>query len=265
MTVFVSIPPQLEAARRIGGPEVRVEVLIPPGMNPENYQLDIRTFTALGAARAVFLIGLPLEISLRQRLATRQPDLLLVDTRAGMTLRNMEGQPCQTDGQTPAAGADPHVWLDIENMIVHAQHLQRSFSLLQPPQAKQYRERAEGYIQELRALHRQLQETLAPYIGRQVLVVHPAFGYFLAQYGLRQLALEEEGKEPGPRQLQEFLQAARNLNSRVIFTQPQFSDQIATRLARHLAIEVAPLDPLPAEYCAGLREIARQLQQSWTP
>ncbi len=264
-TVFVSVPPQVEAARRIGGPAVQVEVLVPPGLSPESYQLNIRAYTALRAAKALFLIGMPLEQPLRERIAARQPGLLLVDTREGMTFRDMDGQKCGGADHPHAAGADPHVWLDVENMIVHARHLQRTFTALQPEQAEKYRQRAESYIQELQALQQELQTSLAPYAGRQVLVVHPAFGYFLSRYGLLQLAVEQDGKEPGVRQLQELLQTARSINAKAIFTQPQISAQTAGSLARHLGLEVAELDPLPQEYCAGMRAIASQLQRYLSP
>jgi len=274
LTVFVSVPPQAEAARRIGGPAVQVEVLVPPGLSPESYQLNIRTYTALRVAKALFLIGIPLEQPLRERIAARQPGLLLVDTREGMTFRDMEGQQCAAADHLHAAGADhshaagapdPHVWLDVENMIVHARHLQRTFTALQPEQAEQFRQRTESYIQELQDLQLELQTSLAPYAGRQVLVVHPAFGYLLYRYGLLQLAVERDGKEPGARQLQEFLQSARGLQAKAIFTQPQFSAQAAGSVARRLGLEVAALDPLPQDYCAGMRAIARQLQRYLSP
>ncbi len=260
LTVFVSVPPQVEAAQRIGGPEVQVEILVPPGMNPENYQLTMRTDAALRAAKAVFLLGMPLEKGLRERIAARQPEVLLLDTRVGMTIRAIEGH-C-ADEQHGTDGMDPHVWLDVDNMIVHARHLERVFAQLRPAAAKLYRQRADSYTQELTALQQELQATMQPFSGRQVLVVHPAFGYFLAKYGLRQLAVEQDGKQPGARYLNELLRHCQEMRAKAIFTQPQFSDRSARSLARRLDLEVILMDPLPLSYSQGLRKIASLLTQA---
>jgi len=257
-TVFVSVPPQMEALRKIGGNDIRLEVLVPPGMNPENYTLNAKLISALSRADAVFLIGVAFEQVLRSRLENSLPKGVLIDTREGMTLRQMQGH--SHDGHSDH-GFDPHVWLNPENMLVHAQHVEKALSRLNPENRGLYQQRCQDYCQELKDLQRQIEQVLKKFSGRQALVVHPAFGYLLDLYGIGQLALEHEGKEPGARRLSQLLRSAKSQNQRVIFTQPQFSDKSARVLMQSLGGEIISLDPLPEHYLQGMLELAQTLSR----
>lgn len=259
-TVFVSVPPQLEAVQKIAGSEVQVEVLVPPGMNPENYTLRAKTISALSRADAVFLIGVEFEKVLRARLEGTLKAGVLVNTRSGMSLRSMEDHA----GHFHAGhqhGNDPHVWLNVDNMIVHARQVGATFSRLDPSKQKEYAERTEEYCQELQRLKIQLEELLSKYKGRRILVVHPAFGYLLDAFAIGQLSVEKGGKEPGARQLSQLLRNARDEKLRVIFTQPQFSDKSARILMQQLSGSILTLDPLPEPYYQGMLKLAHALQQ----
>ncbi len=262
-TVFVSVPPQMEAIRKIAGGHVQLEVLVPPGMNPENYTLNAKRISSLSRADAVFLIGVEFEKVLRSRLEGTLKKGVLIDTREGMTLRKME-EHCHV-GHSHAGhsdhGWDPHVWLNPDNMVVHARHVEQTLSRLDPEHRETYQQRCEAYCLELQNLKQQLDEMLRKFSGRKVLVVHPAFGYLLDIYGIGQLALEQEGKEPGARRLSQLLRTAKSENHRVIFTQPQFSDKSARILMQNLKGSIVSLDPLPEQYCTGMLKLSQALLQ----
>jgi len=257
-TVFVSVPPQMEAVQKIAGGNVQLEVLVPPGMNPENYTLSAKRISSLSRADAVFLIGVEFEKVLRSRLDGTLKAGVLIDTREGMTLRKMEEHD---HGGHSHYGWDPHVWLNPANMLVYARHVEQALSRLDPERRELYQQRCEGYCRELQNLKQQLDEMLRKYSGHRVLVVHPAFGYLLDLYGIGQLALEQEGKEPGARRLSQLLRTAKSENHRVIFTQPQFSDKSARVLMQNLKGSIVSLDPLPEQYSEGMLKLAQALLQ----
>jgi len=257
-TVFISVPPQIEAVRKIAGENVRLEVLVPPGMNPENYTLTAKRISLLQRADAVFLIGMGFEKVLRTRLEGTLKAGVLLDTHEDMSLRKMDGH--EHDGHE-AHGWDPHVWLNPENMLVHARHVERAFIRLDPEHRELYQQRCTAYCQELQNLKKQLDEMLGGFSGRRILVVHPAFGYLLDLYGIGQLAIEQDGKEPGARHLNELLRIAKSENHRVIFTQPQFSDKSARVLMQSLGCSIVLLDPLPEQYSQGMLKLAQTLLQ----
>jgi len=122
--------------------------------------------------------------------------------------------------------------------------------------------RAAEYLRELDALSAELKAKLARLRGKEAVVYHPAFGYFLDDHGIRQKAVELEGKEPGARYLGTVIREAKRDGSRVIFVQPQFNAKAAEVLSHEIGGKVLPFDPLPNEYSDGLRRLADALLEA---
>lgn len=271
MVLFVSVVPQLEAVQRIGGDAVRVEALVPAGASPEYYQPDARRLVTLSRSRALLCIGAPLEKALLPKVRKNFPGVAVIDLRQGMTLRQLTAAeaPEEDHGHDHAhehghaAGEpDPHVWLSVKNMVSHAENVMAALCRLDPAGADGYRARGRAYSDELRQLDERLQRQLAPLRGTAVMVFHPAFGYFLDAYGLEQLTVEHEGKEPGARQLAALLRLARAKRVRAIYVQPQFNERSARSLAQSLGVQVREWDPLPDPYIAGLERMAAVLRDA---
>ena len=92
-----------------------------------------------------------------------------------------------------------------------------------------------------------------------------SFGYFARRYGLRQLAVEGGGSEPGPRHMVMLARAVRDSGARFMLVQPQFSPQRAQSLANSLEVELVEVDPLAADVESMLRHLARTLSPSAHP
>ncbi|HSO06429.1 MAG TPA: zinc ABC transporter substrate-binding protein, partial [Pelomicrobium sp.] len=105
----------------------------------------------------------------------------------------------------------------------------------------------------------------APPQRRKFLVFHPSWAYFARAYGLTELAIEVEGKEPGPRQLAAVIDIARKEGIGVIFIQPQFSRRSAETVAQALSARIATLDPLAEDWPANLQLAAEALRAALTP
>ena len=68
------------------------------------------------------------------------------------------------------------------------------------------------------------------------LVFHPAWGYFAKDYGLGQVSIELEGKEPSPGELIEQLKEAKTLGIKNIWIQPQRSSRMVRSLSESLGV-----------------------------
>lgn len=157
---------------------------------------------------------------------------------------------------------DPHVWTDPRNVITMAATIRDTLSELDPDGAEGYQERFEAYRDRLRALDAELESMLADTDQRQFMVYHPSWGYFADRYGLEQLPIELEGKEPGPASLARVVDRAREAGVRVIFVQPQFSERSARRVAEAIGGEVVAVDPLAEDYAANLRRVAQAFRDA---
>ncbi|RJX35393.1 MAG: ABC transporter substrate-binding protein [Desulfarculus sp.] len=265
LTVAVSIPPQAWLVERLGGPALRVVVMLPPGRSPATYEPTPKQLAALGQARLYLSIGVPFEGVFLPRLRAKLPGLKIVSITTGIKLRRLEshhheGQAAEPD-QAPGA-PDPHVWMSPRRARTLAANAAAALMAADPARAALYRANLARLDAELVALDAELARTLAPLRGRTIFVYHPAYGYLADDYGLKQEAVELEGKEPGPRRLAALVAEAKADGVRVIFVQPQFPRATAAALARAIGGAVVPLDPLAADYLGNLRAMAAKIAQA---
>ncbi len=262
LVVGVSLRPQAWLVEQIGGAYVKPLVLLPPGASPATYEPGPRQLAVLGQARLYFSIGVPFERALLPRLRATFPKLKVVPMQAGIELRRLEGHHDHGKEHLPGhhpGAPDPHVWLGLKQMGIMAANTARALSGLDPAHAEQFASNLARVRAELQALDRRLAQVLAPLKGRTVFVFHPAYGYLLDAYGLKQEAVELEGKEPGPRRLAALVDQAKAEGVRVIFVQPQFSPASARALARAMGGAVVTLDPLARDYPANLKAMAQAI------
>ncbi len=250
-TVFVSIQPQKYFVERVGGQFVDVQVLVPPGQSPETYEPTPRQMAGLGSARVFFRAGMPFEEPLFRRGSGVFQTVEVVDTRNGVPLRAFHGH-----GDEEAGHRDPHVWLDPERVKIQAGTICETLCRIDPVHADTYRQGLNGFQRDLDRVHARVSAVLAPLKGRRIYVFHPAFGYFTDAYGLVQVPLEDEGKEPGPRRLAGLIEQARRDRVRALFVQPQHSAREAQAFADAIGARVVPLDPLAVDYLENLERMA---------
>ncbi|WP_376696171.1 metal ABC transporter solute-binding protein, Zn/Mn family [Wenzhouxiangella sp. EGI_FJ10305] len=266
LTVAVSIPPQAWIVETIGGEHVEVEVMLPPGATPATYEPRPRQMENLARASLYFSIGAPFEKGWLPRFASTNEAMRIVDTIEHIIRRPMvrHNNDVHSEDEGGNAGVDPHVWLAPPLVRLQAQIVRDALIAADPDHAAAYQAGFEHAAAEINAVDAEILEVLAevPIERRRFMVFHPAFGYFAESYGLEQMTIEIEGKEPAPRELREVIETARNLDVEVIFVEPQFPQRAARVLAGEIGAGVDTLDPLKRDWPTGMRAIAATLEAS---
>jgi zinc transport system substrate-binding protein len=285
LKAFVSILPQKYFTERIGGDLVDVSVLVGPGRSPATYEPTPRQMAELSKARVFFRIGVPFENSLIPKIASMFKDLTMVDTRKGITLRQMDSnhpdEPHEADKQHGkegprdnqhragdkdhhhGAGApDPHMWLDPVLVKIQAKTICDALIELDPKNAGTYEKNLKSFEEDLDRVHARVMKALAPVKGKKLFVFHPAYGYFADRYGLKQVAVETGGKEPSARQLASLIDRAKQADAKVIFLQPQFDRRTAETIAKSIGGAVVSLDPLGVDYIKNLEQMASRIESA---
>ncbi|OPZ07546.1 MAG: High-affinity zinc uptake system binding-protein ZnuA precursor [candidate division BRC1 bacterium ADurb.BinA364] len=280
LTLFASLPPQSYVVERVAGEAARVFTLAEAGQDPHVFEPAPRQIAALANADAYFLAGLPFEERLAQKARASNPALRIVDACKGIErLPSPEAaQQAHGEGADGAPGQerpdaaghahgheelDPHVWLSPVALQIMARNIASALAEIDPSNAAKYQANLEAFAQDAQATDARIAAQMKPYEGRSFFVFHPAFGYFAAAYGLRQRAVESEGKAPTPRQLRELIAEARRENARVIFVQPQFDRSAAEAIASAIGAEALPLDPMERDALANLERVADALRNAW--
>jgi zinc transport system substrate-binding protein len=265
LSVYVSILPQTYFVERIGKEHVTVDVLVLPGQSPATYEPSARQMAGLERADVMFTVGVPFERAVVPKIERMFPELDVVDTSRGITLRRMAAEHNHDHGHEEhvsdgRAGRDPHIWLSPRLVKIQAATIRDALKRLRPSQAAAFDRNYDAFAADLDRLDKTLAESMRPVAGKEMLVFHPSFGYFADAYGLRQVAIESEGKEPGPRELERIIARARGSGMRVIFVQKQFSTRSAAAIAEAIGGAVVPIDPLARDYIGNLTRLARAVK-----
>jgi zinc transport system substrate-binding protein len=267
LTAFVSILPQAYFVERIGGERVDVQVMVKPGHSPHAYEPTPRQMTALAGADAYFLIGVPFEDVVKDRIQSANPEMRMVNTGRGIELRagedhHHEGEHEEEHARDHEGESDPHTWLSPLNVKTMAQHIADALVDLDPAHEQDYRANLAAFLADLDELDAAVRERCSGLTSREFMVFHPAFGYFADAYGLKQIPIEVEGKEPGAQTLAQLIEMARERGIKVVFVQKQLSQQSAEVVAREIGGRVVAVDPLERDYLAGIRRIADAFAES---
>lgn len=250
ISVFVSILPQAYCVERIAGGTVQVGVLVGPGQSPHTYEPTPQQMARLSDADIYCKIGLPFEQRLLKKITGIARSLTVVDTARGIALRATEGREDHDHHQSMP---DPHIWLAPLLIKIQAATITGALCARDPANAGAYRNNLQAFQSELDMLDAEIREKVRPFAGREIFVFHPAFGYYTDAYGLRQIAIETEGKEPGSRSLAAVVDRAKNRRVKAVFAERQFSPKTATAVARQIGAEVITLDPLERDCFQNLR------------
>jgi len=258
--VLVSIAPYKFFVERIAGDTVQVRTLVPTGRSSHTFEPTPKQAMDAGRADIWFRMGDSFEQQLIAALQSRNTKQVIVDLRDGVDLICVEPQDGKHHGCCcHADGADLHVWLSARMAKIQAGTIANALSQRYPQNANLYQKHLEDFLKQLDALDQELGKILTPMKGKAIMVSHPAYAYLCRDYGLNQLPIEFEGKDPSPRQLTWLLKQARQTNVEVVYTQPQHSDKGARLIAQELGAFIVVLDPYAENYFENMREIARNL------
>ena len=263
LAVFVSISPQKYFVQQIGKERVNVQVMVRPGASPATYEPRPRQMAAISKTQVYFTIGVAFEKAWLRKIIAANPKLRVVHTDHGIQKISMashrhdaEHQP----GKEHSGEPDPHIWLAPTLVMTQARTILNALVEIDPAHRAVYETNTRAFLTVLAVLDADLRNMFADRQGRQFMVFHPAWGYFAHSYGLQQVPVEIEGKDPKPAQLKVLIEHARENQIKAIFVQPQFSSKSAQLVAKEIGGRVTVADPLASDWSSNLREVARKLK-----
>lgn len=303
MMVYTSILPQRYFVEKIAGDRVEVKVLVGPGKSPATYEPTPQQVMGLGNAAVFFTIGVPFEQAFVPTISSTLTSLKISDTSKGIHKRLLEAHDSEEhghhadaheeehehhadahgdhdhdlvhkeehqdehhheEGHNHAKGAkDPHIWLSPRLAKIQAKTIYQTLVELDPKGKAVYQQGYNSLIKELNQIDVKLSKLLAPFKGKTMFVFHPAFGYFADDYQLKQVAIETGGKEPTPSLLTEIIEQAKEDNVRIIFVQPEFSQNAAQAIAQAINGAVVTISTLNPDYINNLSHIAAELEKAF--
>jgi zinc transport system substrate-binding protein len=272
---FASILPAASFVERVAGPHAEVTVLVGAGQDPHTFDPSPKLMAKLTQARVLFTMGFSFEQALIKKIGETFKNVEVVDLQKGITLRELTHEETEAEQKGlhrehghkhkhshEAGEVDPHTWLDPQRAKIQARTIAETLMRIDPVHRADYEKNLADFEKDLDEVDAQLAKALAPVKGKSLFVFHPAYGYFAERYGLKQVAVEVQGKEPTAKQLARLIEQAKAKQAKVVFVEPQFSKKSAQALASGLGGAVVPLNPLAADYLGNLKHMAITIESA---
>ena len=254
--ISVSILPQKYFVDQIAGGLVEVNVLVPPGSSPHNYEILPSQMKDLARSKAWLQIGLlTFEDAWKTKFAEINRNLIIVNSSEGVqTLSGIKDSDHDHSGVF-----DPHIWLAPAEVKIMAANILKTLNLAFPQNKPAFEINYSRFILKVDSLSAQIQQQLAPMKNRNILIFHPALAYYARQFNLKQIPLELDGKEPSPKHMKDIVDLARKENIRIIFIQKEFDSENALQLSREIGGEVVVIDPLDYNWEKQMLDITQKI------
>ena len=259
-TISVSIDPLRYVTEQIVGNDFQIQVLVPPGSSPETYEPTSAQMLQTARSKAFIDIGLlDFEIKLEQAIRDNMPQVTLIKSSEQVPL--LAGTCGHTHAdQDQAHGTDPHIWLSPTRLKIIAENIYNGISAIYPDSTK-YRTNYETFCSRIDALDRSLDSLLTPQ-KKGFLIYHPALTYLAADYGLTQISVEVEGKEPSAAYLSRLIDTSRTLKISKILYQKQFDKSTVEAIATELGLTPVVVDPLAENVVENIESLAHIIADS---
>ncbi len=259
-TVSVSILPQKYFVEKIAGDYVKVNVMVPPGMSPATCDLSTEQLKKLYDSDLCFTIGyLPFELTHLYPVLANRSDIRLINHSEGLELidgscGHLHGHPAgeHADGHE---GVDPHIWLSPRYARKMASTVWKTLSEQYPEKQEEFTRNYQGLLTEIDSVGALADSVLSGKQHKSFLIYHPALTYLARDYGMEQISIEDEGKEPNPAHLKKIIDSAKEKDIRIIFIQSQFDVNNAKSIAKEIGATVIPIDPLNENWTAEMNQL----------
>lgn len=256
-TLTVTLEPLRYFTEAIAGDKFRVVSMVPKGSSPETYDPTPQQLVNLDKSTAYLRIGyIGFEQTWMDKLMANAPHLKVFDTSKGIAPIYEEGH--DHGDHHHKGGIEPHIWNSARNAAVIADNIYAALSELDSENTPYYKERLDSLQQVIAQTDTEVRDLLQ-HGDSTFLIYHPALSYFARDYGLKQISIEEGGKEPSPAHLKELIETCRRDSAQVIFVQQEFDTRNAQLIADELGVKVIPINPLSYEWQKEMVNIAKAL------
>ena len=254
--VFVSILPLKYLVEQVGGNFVDVSVMVKPGADPHTYEPKPKQMVSLSKATAYFTIGITFEDVWLPKFKAANPKMVIIHADENIEKIPMKTHSFYARSDHDHGLLDPHVWTSPLLVKTICMNILNGLVKIDAARQSIYTANHGKFEKEINRIHGELQSIFAGKKGLSFMVLHPAWGYFAEAYGLNQIPIEIEGKKPKPAQLKRLIEYARNHGIKIIFIQPQVSNQNAKIIAKAIEGEVVQADPLAYDWTENIRKQA---------
>jgi zinc transport system substrate-binding protein len=256
--ISVSILPQKFFVEQIAGNFFDVNVILPPGSSPEDYEPTPRQIMDVSNSKIFFYVGhLGFEKSWLNRIVEVAPSVIYISCSKKIDLlrdgsEHDSGEPVP-DSQ--AQGTDPHIWASPENVKIISRTICSQLSASYPDQKLLFEKNLNRFISKIDTLDNHIRHILNDSIKSSFMIFHFARDYHLVQH-----SIEFDGKSPSTSHMKQMVDIAKSEKINTIFIQSQFETAKAEAIAKEIGAKIVPIDNLAENWLAEMYSLADKMK-----
>jgi zinc transport system substrate-binding protein len=259
--ITVSIAPYSYFVREIAGNDFRVNIMVPPGSNPHIYEPYPGQISRLRQSVAYISNGyLGFEMTWLDRFYEMNKTMKRLSL--GDKIDLITSSDKHEGGHSE--GADPHYWVSPACAMVMAAEVKDLLCQINPSDSQRYQSNCDSLLIKIKATEARAKSLFAGFSGEPFMIYHPNLAYLARDYGLKEIAVEFEGKEPPPSRLKELIDFATENNLKTIFIQKEYDSKNAREIAREIGGQVVTIDPLSENWLKSTNDMIDALYYSFT-
>ena len=233
-----SFYPLYEFAQQVGQDKVNVQLLVPEGVEPHDWEPTIQDVQLMQKSDMIIVNGFGFE-NWVENLEEMNYQGIVVDTSDGIIRNENNENPI-------LLSEDPHIWLNPILAKTQVQTIADAFSKSDPLNQKFYQKNAQSYMIELDKLDSKIKNDLSN-CNRDFITFHDSFSYFAYEYDLNQhtiISSNDPHSEPTAKTLEKIINTARELELKIIFTEDTTDPRISKVVANEIGGKILVLSPL---------------------
>jgi zinc transport system substrate-binding protein len=259
LIITVSIAPFKYFVEQIAGSDFKVNVMVPVGADPHVYEPFPEQINQLRKSEAYISNGyLSFEMTWLDRFYQTNK------TMKRLSLGDKIDPIVSSHGHDGdhVEGADPHYWVSPECALVMAASVKDLLCNLNPSQKQKYETNFQGLLSKIREADKTAREYFKDVRKKSFMIYHPNLAYLARDYGLEEIPVEFEGKEPPPSRLKELIDRARRDSLKTIFIQREYDTKNAKAIAGEIGAELKIIDPLSEDWMKATMDIINSLHNT---
>jgi len=257
INVAVSIGPQVEFVKAVGGDKVNVILMVPSGSDPHTYEPLPEQLTSISKAKMYAEVGTPVEFETNymSKIKSINQGMLIVNCSKGIEL-----MPNTAENESDEV--DPHVWTNPKNAKIMVENIYQGLVQIDPSNKEYYQKNRDQYLQKLDELDKNTTKTFKEKNTSIILVFHPAFGYYAKAYNLTMVSAMINDEEPSPQRIAMMVDTAKKNNISVVFTEPQYNPKYMQSVASQIGGRVVFVNDLDENYLQNMENVAKAFSGS---
>ena len=245
LKVSTSTYPMYYIANEIGKDKIDLEILVPIGVDPHEYELSLKETKELEHTQLFLYNGQGLEHwgeKVSDNMKSKGKEVI----NASDYVELLEIEENEDHDGHEHGDKDPHIWLNPMNVDKIAKEFKEKLINMDKKNSDIYEENYLELSGKLKDLDDKFNEELKDRKQDTILVSHMAFAYLAHRYELQQIAVTgiSPQSEPSPKSISRLIDITKEKDIHHIFFEVLSSPKSVEMLAEEANLEVLELNPI---------------------